>query len=190
MRHLQRSLAMKNSNVTDPVSILKQIEESCRTCSNGLPHKVEVSSEWSGVGFRIGSNSLVTPLGEVVEIIDCPAISVVPLTQSWVRGIANLRGNLLPIIDLNGYLNGSVAQITSKSRVLVVDYNGIYSGVVVDEVYGLKHFMEDEFTEEDCGVEDYLQPYMQNGYRRNEKVWGVFSLFALAESPQFLQVAV
>jgi len=181
---------MKKNNVADPVSILKQIEESCRGCLNGLPHKVEASSEWTGVGFRIGSNNLVVPLGEVVEIIDYPNISAVPLTQSWVRGIANLRGNLLPVIDLNGYLNGSVAQTTSKSRVLVVDYNGVYSGLVVDEVYGLKHFMEDEFTEEDCGVEHCLQPYIQNGYRRNEKVWGVFSLFALAESPQFLQVAV
>jgi len=181
---------MKNSNVIDPVSILKQIEESCRGCSNGLPDKVEVSSECSGIGFRIGSNSLVTPLGEVVEIIDCPDISAVPLTRPWVRGIANLRGNLLPVIDLNGYLSGSVAKITSKSRVLVVDYNGIYSGLVVDEVYGLKHFMEDEFTEEDCGVEHCLQPYIQNAYRRNEKVWWIFSLFALAESPQFLQVAV
>ena len=190
MRHSRHSLAMKNNNVTDPVSILKQIEESCSGCSNGLPHKVEVSSEWSGVGFRIGSNSLATPLGEVVEIIDYPDVSAVPLTQPWVRGIANLRGNLLPVIDLNGYLNGSVAQITSKSRVLVVDYNGIYSGLVVDEVYGLKHFMEDEFTEEDCVVERCLQPYIQDAYRRNGKVWGIFSLFALAESPQFLQVAV
>jgi len=190
MLRLQRSLTMNNSNVTDPVSILKQLEESCRGCSNGLPHKVESSSEWSGVGFRIGANNLVTPLGEVVEIIDYPDISVVPLTQSWVRGIANLRGNLLPVIDLNGYLNGSVAQITSRSRVLVVDYNGIYSALAVDEVYGLKHFMQDEFTEEECRVDPCLHPYIQNGYCRNEKIWGIFSLFALAGSPQFLQVAV
>jgi twitching motility protein PilI len=181
---------MKNSNITDPVSILKQIEDGCRRCSSGLPQKVDVSSEWSGVGFRIGSNNLVAPLGEVVEIIDYPDISAVPLTRPWVRGIANLRGNLLPVIDLNGYLNGSVAPVTSKSRVLVVDYNGIYSGLVVDEVYGLKHFMQDEFTGEDCGVEHYLQPYIRNSYRRNEKIWGVFSLFILAESPQFLRVAV
>ena len=190
MRHSQRSVVMKDSNITNPVSILKQIEESCRSCSNGLPHKVDVSSEWSGVGFRMGGNNLVAPLSEVVEIIDYPSISAVPLTRFWVRGIANLRGNLLPVIDLNGYLSGSVSQVTHKSRVLVIEYNGVYSGLVVDEVYGLKHFMEDEFTEEDCGVEHCLQPYIHNGYRRNETVWGVFSLFALAESPQFLQVAV
>ena len=80
--------------------------------------------------------------------------------------------------------------MTNKTRVLVIDYEGIYSGLIVDEVMGLKHFLDDEYTEEQADVDGLLEPYIAYGYRRNEQIWGVFSLFALADSQQFLQAAV
>ena len=71
-----------------------------------------------------------------------------------------------------------------------MDIDGIYSGLVVDEVMGLKHFLETELTAEPSDVDDKLRPYMRNGFRRDERVWGVFSLLSLLESPLFLQAAV
>jgi twitching motility protein PilI len=129
-------------------------------------------------------------MDDVVEILDYPQLSSVPLTQPWVRGIANIRGNLLPLVDLNGYLGNDISIVTSKTRVLVISFNGIYTGLVVDEVIGLKHFHEDELTDEGLGVDKKLYPYLRNGFRRGEQVWGVISLLSLVESPMFLQVAV
>ena len=181
---------MDDFSAANPVKILKEMEESCRACSIELPGKTQTENEWSGIAFRIGANNLVTPLGEVVEILDVPELTVVPLTQPWVRGLANLRGKLLPVIDLNGYLNGVVTRLTAKCRVLVIDYNGVYSGLVVDEVLGLRHFREDEHTADDSCVDAYLQPYCHQGYCRGDQTWVIFSMFALADSPQFLQTAV
>jgi twitching motility protein PilI len=181
---------MGNMNVLNPVAILKDIEESCRGCAVGLPRKAEVSNEWSGIAFRLDGNSLLVPMEQVVEILDFPVLSAVPLTQSWVRGIANIRGNLLPVIDLNGYLGNELSPVTDKTRVLVIDYEGLYSGLVVDEVMGLKHFLDEEYTEDEVEVDALLQPYIGYGYRQNEQIWGVFSLFVLADSQHFLQAAV
>jgi twitching motility protein PilI len=181
---------MGNINVLDPVAILRDIEDSCRDCAAGLPRKTEVSKEWSGIAFRLDGNSLLVPMDQVVEILDFPVLSAVPLTQPWVRGMANIRGKLLPVIDLNGYLGNELVHVTDKTRVLVIDYEGLYSGLVVDEVMGLKHFLDEDYTEEGIEVGALLQPYTGYGYRRNEQVWGVFSLFALADSRQFLQAAV
>jgi twitching motility protein PilI len=61
---------------------------------------------------------------------------------------------------------------------------------VVDEVLGLKHFLEEELTREAPAVEDGLKPYLQHGFRRGGQVWGVFNLMLLVDSPAFLQVAV
>ena len=105
---------MADTPAADPVALLKQIEECCRACSVELPGNARTENEWSGIAFRIGGNNLVTPLGEVVEILDVPELTIVPLTQPWVCGLANLRGNLLPVIDLNGYLNGELARLTGK----------------------------------------------------------------------------
>jgi len=181
---------MGDMNIINPVAILKDIEESCRGCAVGLPSKADVSNEWSGIAFRLDGNSLLVPMDQVVEILDYPVLSTVPLTQPWVRGMANIRGNLLPVIDLNGYLGNELAQVTDKTRVLVIDYEGLYTGLVVDEVMGLKHFMDEEYTEDGIEVDALLQQYIAYGYRRNEQTWGVFSLFALADSQQFLQAAV
>ena len=181
---------MNDMHDADPVAILKEIEESCRSCAVELPGKTRTENEWSGICFRIDGNNLVTPLAEVVEILDIPELNVVPLTQPWVRGLANLRGKLLPVIDLNGYLNGTLARLTGKSRVLVIDCNDVYSGLVVEEVLGLRHFREEELTADDTCVDSYLQPYCHQAYRRGEQVWAIFSMFALADNPQFLQVAV
>jgi twitching motility protein PilI len=174
----------------NPVAVLKDIEEACRSCAVGLPHKAEVSNEWSGIAFRLGGSSLLAPMDQVVEILDVPSLFNVPLTQSWVRGMANVRGNLLPVIDLNGYLGKEVAQVTDKSRILVINNEDIYSGLIVDEVMGLKHFPEEDYTQDEASVDAMLQPYIAGGYRSNEQVWGVFSLLVLADSQQFLQVAV
>ncbi len=181
---------MSDMNSAHPVDYLRAIEEGCRNTEGGSKEKVDTSSEWAGITYRIGNNNLVSQLGEVVEILDVPEFSKVPLTQPWVHGIANIRGNLLPVVDLSGCLTGTVARITNKTRVLVIDYNGFYSGLIVDEVLGLRHFLDDEYSVEDAEVEDFLKPYTQHVFRRGNQVWAIFSLHTLADSPQFLQAAV
>ncbi len=181
---------MSDTNTVNPVAALKEIEDLCRGCETGLARKAEISNEWSGIAFRLGGDELLAPMDDVVEILDYPELSTVPLTLPWVLGIANIRGNLLPVIDLNGFLGNEITRVTGKARVLVVDYEGVYSGIVVDEVLGLKHFLEEELTSEDPEVDEVLQPYLQHGFRRGAQVWGVFNLLSLVESPAFLQVAV
>ena len=181
---------MSEQNIIDPVAILKEIENFCRGCEIGFPHNAEVSREWSGIAFRLGRTRLVAPMDDVIEILDLPVLSSVPLTQPWVRGIANVRGSLLPVIDLNGYLGNELPRVTNKTRVLVIDFNGVYSGLVVDEVLGLKYFLEEDLTDEEPDVDDELRPWLRSGFRRGDEVWGVFSLLSLVESPMFLQAAV
>lgn len=181
---------MVDKTSTHPVEYLKAIEDGCRVSGSSHEAQADTVSEWAGIVYRIGHNQLVSQLGEVVEILDVPQLSRVPLTQPWVRGIANIRGNLLPVIDLSGCLTGGVTRITPRTRVLVIDYNGFYSGLIVDEVLGMKHFMDDEYSVEDAQVDEYLLPYTQHVFRRGEQCWTLLSLHMLADSPQFLQAAV
>jgi twitching motility protein PilI len=181
---------MARRKALNPVEILQQIEDLCRGSATGAPRKAGNSAEWSGITFRIGDTYLVSQLGEVVEILEYPELSSVPLARSWVRGIANVRGNLLPVVDMSSFLNGATATITPRTRVLVVDHKGLYTGLIVDEVLGQKHFTDDEYTGDLPGVNEALEPYIQNGFRRDDVVWSIFSLHEMAETPQFLQAAV
>jgi len=173
----------------DPVSILKDIEDHCRLCAVDPSRNTEIRRLWSGVAFRIGSSRMVVAMGEVVEIVTYPDLSVVPYTCSWVRGIANIRGRLLTVIDMNGYLHGRLTPIGKRTRVMIAECQGVYSGLVVDEVIGLRHFPEETFVAEPAEIEKALRPYVHQGFSVDGEQWGIFKLSNLVESPQFLHVA-
>lgn len=174
----------------DPYALLVEIERRSRAHAAGLPRQVEVKGVWTGIGFRIGSAALVTPLGEVSEILTYPELSRVPMAKSWVKGIANVRGNLLPIMDLQGYLGRGHTALDRTSRVLVVQRDGVLAGLLVDEVLGIRHFLEEERAATPPAVDEAIRPYVGEAFHRAGEHWAVFSLYTLAETPRFLQVAV
>ena len=174
----------------DPLVILQSLEEQCADSAASLPDKVERNSEWSGVAFRAGEQHLLASLGEVIETLVYPSLTPVPNTCSWVRGIANVRGKLLPVVDLNAYLGNEPAVLTRRTRVLVLDCQGVYSGLVVDEVVGLRHFPVTACRALSDGVPASLSAYVTRGFEMDGRFWGILGLSALAESPQCLQTAV
>ena len=175
---------------TDPIALLQKIEQRCLTHATGLPQQEEVRSTSLAIGFRIGSLNMVTPVEEVAELLTYPSLSRIPGTKTWVKGIANVRGNLLPVMDLQDYLTKSPTVLTVRSRVLVVNHDGVFSGLLVDEVLGLRHFHDDERKNKLPEVDDFIKSYLNGSYQQDAEEWGIFSMYALAKSPLFLQAAV
>ncbi|RRJ82717.1 chemotaxis protein CheW [Aestuariirhabdus litorea] len=158
--------------------------------ARGLPLQVELKTYWSGIGFRLGGQRYVAPLGEVAEILTVPGYTRLPGVKNWVKGIANVRGRLLPVMDLGDFLGQPLSARRTHRRILVVDHEEVFSGLVVDEVMGMQHFVSDSF---DPDLPEDLSPAIKpfiNGVYEREYQWQVFSLFALAQHPDFMQVAV
>jgi twitching motility protein PilI len=181
---------MPDRSCRTPLERLAHLERLCLAHARGLPQQEETEEEWIGIGFRLGDFFLVAPLGEVSEILTPPQLSKVPRTKNWVCGIANVRGNLMPIMDLQAFLYERPASFNRRSRVLVVNHNGVCSGLIVDAVLGLRHFREDQRSDELPGNDDCLHKFMTCAFKAGDEHWGVFSMHGLAETPQFLQAAV
>lgn len=175
---------------TNPIYLLQEIEKRSRANAHELPQQEDIKEGWSGIGFRVDDQNLLAPVGEVREILTFPSISPVPGSKSWVLGIANVRGNLLPIMDLVGYLDGYETTLTKRSRVMVINYRGVFAGLLVDEVLGLKHFDTEERVFELPATEVSLVPYLDRAFCRDSVYWAVFSFHKLALNPLFMQVAV
>jgi twitching motility protein PilI len=173
-----------------PLDWLSHLENLCLKFAHVLPRQEQSENEWSGIGFRLGQLYLVAPLGEVAEILTPPRLSRVPRTKSWVCGIANVRGNLMPIMDLLAYLHDRPASMHRRSRILVVNHEGVYSGLVVDAVLGLRHFRDEQRCDELPGEDESIHQYMKHGFRVGDEHWGVFSVHALVDTPKFLKAAV
>ncbi len=170
-------------------ALLKQIETRSQQRAVGLPQKTEVRRTWSGVGFRVGDMHLLVTMADIAEILKYPNITKVPSTLRWVKGLANIRGNLLPIMDLNGFIDNDLSKIRKSSRVIVVQHGELSSGLLVDEVYGMRHFFTEEHSENLPDTSDKLKKYLKGSFLQNEVEWGVFSVAKLAQSSEFLNIA-
>ena len=78
-----------------------------------------MASEIQLVGFRVGQQSYALPIASVREIVRPPEITVVPQSPGHVAGIMNLRGQILPVVDLRKRF-GQPAEASTKNRVLVI----------------------------------------------------------------------
>jgi len=169
--------------------LLQDIDLRSRTKALGLPQQIEVRRTWSGVGFRLGNVHLLSKLEEVDEILVSPEMTRVPSALSWVKGIANIRGMLLPIMDLRDFIDGQAIQAGRKTRVILIKKGELVSGLMVDEVFGMRHFFEEERTKNVPESSDNLKKYLQGAFRKGNMHWGIFDMDNLAEDPGFLQVA-
>ena len=166
--------------------ILQEIEERCLDNAVGLPQQRVVEETWEGVLFSVGGRVLVAPLGEVKEILNYPAtITSVPGTKTWVRGVANIRGNLLPIIDLQAFLLGRPTVPGRRSRVLVAEHEGVFTSLLVDEMVGIRHFRPSERSREPVDLPDAVGRFVEYYYRLDDEAWPVFGMHRLVESPEF-----
>ncbi len=181
---------MTDQQGANPIELLVDIERRARANAAGLPQQQDIREQWSGIGFRLGERWMLAPLDEVTELLTLPVMTRVPGAKSWVLGIANVRGNLLPIMDLNGYLYGRRTVVGKRTRILVINHRGVFAGLLVDEVTGLRHFDVDRrlAARPDSDVETL--PYLERGFELDGRAWPVFSMRKLAESPLFMQVAV
>ncbi len=86
------------------------------------------------VTFYLGNEEFGFDIMSVQEIIRQPVLSRIPMAPEYVEGIANLRGTVLPVIDTRSRFGMKREEDTDRTRVLVVDVDGVKTGLRVDSV--------------------------------------------------------
>lgn len=86
------------------------------------------------VTFRVDNEEYGLNIMKVQEIIRVVEAVKVPKAPGYVEGVVNLRGKIVPIIDLRKRMDKVVTPYTDSSRIIVVDAGGRLAGLVVDLV--------------------------------------------------------
>jgi len=173
----------------DIISLLQDMELRSKQKAAGLSQEEGIGETWTAIGFRVGEDHFVIPLSDSREVFPLPVqVTPVPKSQAWVFGIVNLRGELLPVFDLNYYIHGKASKITKRSRVMVINHEDVSSGVLVDEVYGLKHFQRTPDAVDPSRPVN-LTPYLTGSVLQFDTRWDVFSFNKLINDPRFLNAA-
>jgi len=92
------------------------------------------SSEIQLVVFKLGREEYAVSILQVQEIKRITEITRVPHTPEYIKGVINLRGSVLPVIDLKKRLNLPQQVSTEDARIIIVKVNEISVGMMVDAV--------------------------------------------------------
>jgi purine-binding chemotaxis protein CheW len=86
------------------------------------------------VTFALDQEEFAIPIAQVREVIRVAEITRVPQARPHVRGVTNLRGRVLAVVEIRTRMGLTPAEITPKSRVVVVGVHDRTIGVLVDSV--------------------------------------------------------
>ncbi|MGC2769546.1 MAG: chemotaxis protein CheW, partial [Candidatus Acidiferrum sp.] len=84
------------------------------------------------VGFRIGRETFGLPISIVREIVRVPEITSIPNAPDYIEGVINLRGRIIPVVDLRKRFGEVVIKADKRNRIVVVELENRNIGLIVN----------------------------------------------------------
>ena len=145
---------------------------------------------WAGIAVRVGEKRFLVPQDQVREVVELPGYSRVPGAKPWLMGVANIRGELVPIANINSLLFDGATSLGLNTRIVVLKHEKALVGILVDRVEGLRRFDAGQKQATDgSGFPDSCQGFLVAAYGDGESALPVFDLFKLVDDAIFQMAA-
>lgn len=175
------------SLVDQPYALLLELERRAREAMTSTGTDAGSSEEWVGIAFRLGSENFITSRTDIREVMPLPAqLTRVPGAKPWLRGVTNVRGQLLTIVDFRAFLGSGGKAPDRQGRVLVLASRDVPTGLIVDQVFGFRRFGVSDFDEQAPTPVLRCEKYLNGAYRRGAEIWPRINFFSLMEDKSFL----
>ncbi len=138
------TLSPNKSESTAELSLYELAAKIARETLGSLPDTQPAEEESSSVKhvlFVLDDTQYAVPMENVLELQRLPRITPLPGVPDWLRGVTNLRGDVLSVIDLRSMLGLPAVESSTSQRLIVVrsTFEEIVTGWVVDRVIGIRH---------------------------------------------------
>jgi len=180
---------MKQNGKNSAFAKLLEYDKRSTNFAPGAKSGTNQSKEWSGVTFGMGESRLACNIDRISEILPCPQSTPVPGSKPWIIGLANVRGELLTVVDLSWYLTGVRSPLTSSSRLLATSLNKAPIGLLIDEIFGQRHFLDSDAVATRLEDESPLHSVVNKQHNLGAETWHELDLDQLFNSTEFLNGA-
>lgn len=173
--------------IHEPFELLLELERLARRAVAARDGGGQAAEEWVGIGFKLGNENFVAARTDIREVLPVPEqLTRVPNAKPWLRGIANVRGQLLTVVDLKNFLGAGGSMHDRHARMLLVASREVPTGLIVDEVTGFKRFGEGDYSNQPVATVIRCEHYIDGAFRRGAETWPRFTLAKLLKDEQFL----
>jgi twitching motility protein PilI len=140
----------------------------------------------SKLGLQIGDEAWLVDLADAGEVIPVPAITPVPLTRPWFKGVANIRGNLYSVVDFPAFLGRTPVAVGEQARLLLVGERfRLGAALLVDRSLGLRN--PAQLKERQSEKAGWTRAEYDDSEGRH---WRELDLPRLVQHPDFLAVGI
>jgi twitching motility protein PilI len=139
------------------------------------------------LGVQVGAENWLVDLADAGEVIPVPAISPVPLTRPWLKGVTSIRGVLHSVVDFPAFLGGVGVTLSEQARLLLIGERfHLSSALLIDRSLGL-HNPEQL---QPRAVAGQAAPWLKAEYDDADgRRWKELDMVQLARHPDFLGVS-
>lgn len=120
--------------------------------------------------FVIEDEEYGVEIANVKEIITMCAITKVPYTDNYLRGIINLRGEIIPVIDVRERFMKTIKEYDGLTCIIVIEYKDYSMGLIVDKVEEVMFISEDSLTSPPNDRYSYYNQFIKSIGRSTGKV--------------------
>ncbi len=175
--------------VQEVLQRLSDVDRRSRDQESLVPATMVKEEDWQGLAFVLDGVKVISAMDEIRELLPYPeSVTRVPGTKNWMLGLANIRGELLPVVDLQQFIGGGAVVVDDRSRVLVIRNKGASTGLLVSSVLGMRHLPISKQIA-DAHFDGSLGRYVYDVFGLDDGVWPVFSMAALANDEHFMAAA-
>ncbi len=128
------------------------------------------------VSFILGAGSYCVPVDQVVQILRNENVLAIPKAPPFVVGVVNLRGDVLPVVDLRTRLGMPADEGIRRRRIIVVQLAKRSYGMLVDEVKEIVELEEDAVTEEAATLFGVRAEFVRAVARRGQGMYLLLDL--------------
>lgn len=163
--------------------------EGAQTAQAKQPKKQVEEESHKFIVVELGETKFGIPMGNVYEIQRVPRITFLPGVPDWVKGVSNLRGNVVSVVNLKLMLGLEEGDSVASSQRLVVTQSlvdEIDSGFVVDRVIGIRCYGKSQIQKPTASINSNIEPYL-TGVVDSDSLIALLDIDKLLLSEEFRQ---
>lgn len=124
------------------------------------------------LSFKLKEEYFATNVSKVLTILEMKSITKVPNSPDYMRGVINLRGNVLPVIDMRIKFGMTATEFTTETCIIVlnieIEEENVQLGILVDAVDEVLEIKESEIEASPTIGTKYKNEFIQGMYKLNE----------------------
>lgn len=143
---------------------------------------------WQAVAFRCGGDVMLIGVTAISEIADAGKCTSIPGCKDWFLGLGSIRGNVLPVSDLSGYIFNQNCEVSEHNRILVIKKDEDVFGLLVDEILGLRKFSVSQLISDKSDIPAAVRPCVVEVVHDGDQFIPVIDPALIVSSNSFLNV--